>query len=163
MSKKTTKTTKTKGDVVAYTLYFEGDDLVLKLAKRVPPWKYARVQGIVESVLDKVFGIGGYRHDAGTRENRIVHGTSDQADRVSASLSLHDDLLSLTYKRKVSSGQHDVALQSLSARVKILDDEIARWERSLASEEEGVANRKKELLEKRQERNALQVTISALK
>lgn len=148
MSKKTT----TKP--VHYTLFFQGDDLVCKLAKRVDPKRYAAAQTLVERVFGDVFGLA-FEHKSGTPQCIGPKATSAQADRISAALSLYEEIIELTYKRKPGSAVHETAIKSLQ-------NDIEHLEKLIQSETEAAVMFEDKAKRARDKVNACRQDISAL-
>jgi len=140
-TKKTKKTTKAelghlaatkRAGPVGVTLFFEGAALVAKLVKRVPGQNYKRAQTLIEEAFWRQFGRENVIHVPGSTKTHVADVTVSQADRVSASLSLHEDVISLVYSSpeevvvptpKKKAG-HTTAVETLKSEIESLDRQI---------------------------------------
>jgi len=156
---------------VGATLYFEDNTLVLKLTKRVPGPKYKRAQDIIESTLLRVFGSGCFNHKRGSTTSSIVGATAAQADLVAAGLSLHDDVISLVYKRpeevavptpKKIAG-HRTAIEALRSEIESLDHQINSNNRDIEHFQSQVDKTQGFLRDNLQKRCDLITTLRVLK
>ena len=164
-------TTRMTHKPVGATLYFEDNTLVLKLTKRVPGPKYKRAQDIIESTLLRVFGSGCFQHKRGSTTSSIVGATAAQADLVAAGISLHEDTISLVYKRpeevdvptpKKVSG-HKSAIETLKSEIESLDRQIKCNQDDVERFQAMVDKTQGFLRENIQKRSELVATIRALK
>lgn len=162
-----TRTTAKKTKRVGITLFFDGPRFVAKLVKRVKDGRYASAGGVVERAFEDVFGT--YEHKHGSPMWAKDGATVDQANLISARLSLHDEYIDVAYTRPAAHdpAEHGVAIQALKDELetplgrglipeaKELQERIERLEKDLETARTRLASN-------RARRSALEKTIAAL-
>lgn len=162
-----TKTTAKRLKRVGITLYFDGPIFVAKLVKRVKDGRYTAAGDVVERAFEDVFGT--YEHKRGSASWSKEGATTEQANLISARISLHDEYIDVSYTRPAAHdpAEHGVAIDALKQELsnsmgRGLDQEIKDLEERIERSTKDLETARTRLASARVRKAAIEKTIATL-